>query len=116
MVRAVSPIYGSSPIRKRFLLPTLAPISSDINDVERGRNLFGNFEPSRKRSRAAALASTDALVHRLGSVLPGLLPRGLPPMEALSLAQGMIPFGKALKLAFPPDTHRLAKSRTDALN
>ena len=105
MDRAVSPISGASPIRKRFLLPTTGPISSDINDVERGRNLFENSDRSRKRNRAAALASKDALVQRSGPVSPGLLPRGVSPRAALAPAQGMRPFGKALKLAFSPYTH-----------
>ena len=49
------------------------------------------------------------MVHRSGSVLPGLLPRGVSPRAAISLAQCMSPFGKALKLAFSPDTHCRAK-------
>ena len=106
---AVAPVSHSLPSRKRFLLPTPESSSSDIGGIARGRKLFHDFEPSRKRRRTAILATTDALVQRSGSVIPGLLPRGPPPRAARSLAHGMIPFDKALKLAFTSDTHRRAK-------
>ena len=42
---------------------------------------------------------------RSGSVLLGLLSRGVSPRDAPSLAHGMSPLDKALKLAFTKDTH-----------
>ena len=101
----------TSAVSPNSYLPSTiaAPIETSDSDFDLNqweRTLFENFEPSRKRRRTAILASTAALTQRSGSVLPGLLPRGVSPRAALALAQGMSPFDKALKLAFPPDTHR----------
>ena len=74
-----------------------------------GSELFHNFAPPRKRHRADILASTDASVRRSGSVLPGLLPRGTPPREAIALAKGMSPFNKAIELSYSSDFHFRAK-------
>ena len=109
MGRAVSPISDSSSRRKRFLLPTLESFPSDIDGIECESNLFEQVEPSRGRRRTAILASEDASVQRSGSVVPGLLPRGVSPREALARAQCMIPRDKTLELASSPDAHLRAK-------
>ena len=74
MSRAVEPISDASARRNRYLLPTLESFSSDI---ELGRNISERFEPSRKRRQSAILASMGAPVQRSGSVLLGLLQRGI---------------------------------------
>ena len=90
----------------RFLLPDLESFPIDIDGIERVRKLFANLDPSRKRRRAAILATMDASVQRAGPVLPGVLPLRVAPIAALSLAQGMCTFDKAIGLAFTSDARR----------
>ena len=47
------------------------------------------------------------MAQRSGAALPALLPRGMPPHEALEQARNMKPFDKALNLAFEPEVHRM---------
>lgn len=98
-----------APPSKRFGPPSSSiSVSNEINAMTRGGGLLNEFGPSRKRRRSAILASTGALVQRPGSVLPALLPLGIPPREVLVLEKSTSPFDKALDMAFPPEVrHRV---------